>query len=238
MIKRIAFVTRHPDLTVDEFRDRWLGPHAEMVAQSPAAVGHLLRYEQHLRTPRDYSRTDTPYDGVAIQWWDSWEGFTATRDDPRHAAVGADFDQLFAPGGVLEVFTEPEQEVIAGPDDRGEPITKLVCGVRRKPGMDLDEFHRYWWEVHGPLNRDTPAVRRYFIRYEQNHRLREDYERRPEVDLDGVTVEWFRTARDFFGMATDPESRDVIRADEENFLDGDRLVYLLTGPEQVVLDRR
>ena len=31
---------------------------------------------------------------------------------------------------------------------------------------------------------------------------------------------------------------DVIRSDEENFLDGDRLVYLLTGPEHVVLDRR
>lgn len=238
MIKRIAFVTRHPDLTPDEFRDRWLGPHAEVVAQSEAAADHLLRYEQHLRTPRDYERTDTPYDGVAIQWWDSWEGFTETSNDPRHAQVRADFEQLFAPGGVLDVFTEPEQEVIAGPADRGEPITKLICGVRRKPGMDLEDFHRYWWEVHGPLNRDTPAVRRYFIRYEQNHRLRDDYERRPEVDLDGVTVEWFRTARDFFGMATDPESRDVIRADEENFLDGDRLVYLLTGPEQVVLDRR
>ena len=38
-------------------------------------------------------------------------------------------------------------------------------------------FHKYWWEVHGPLNRDTPAVRKYFIRYEQNHRLAEDYAR-------------------------------------------------------------
>ena len=61
--------------------------------------------------------------------------------------------------------------MIAGPDVREEPLTKLVCGVRQKPGMDRDEFHQYWWEVHGPLNRDTPAVRKYFIRYEQNHRL-------------------------------------------------------------------
>jgi hypothetical protein len=103
--------------------------------------------------------------------------------------------------------------------------------------MDLDEFHRYWWEVHGPLNRDTPAVRQYFIRYEQNHRLPQDYER-DGCDLDGVTIEWFRSARDFFGMAVDPESRDVIRADEEKFLDPDGLVWMLTGPEHVVLDRR
>jgi hypothetical protein len=238
MIKRIAFVTRHPDLTVDEFHDEWRGPHATRVAELTDGDGHHLRYEQHRRTPRDYERTENAYDGVAIQWYDSWDGFRATRDDPRQAPIRADFDRLFAPGAVLDVFTEPEQEVIAGPADRGEPITKLVCGVRHRPGMALDDFHRYWWEVHGPLNRDTPAVRKYFLRYEQNHRLREDYERRPDVDLDGVTVEWFRSARDFFGMATDPDSRDVIRADEGNFLDVDNLVYVLTGPEHVVLDRR
>ena len=57
-------------------------------------------------------------------------------------------------------------------------------------------------------------------------------------DLDGVTIEWFRSARDFFGMAVDPESRDVIRNDEDNFLDPAGLLWMLTGPEHVVLDRR
>jgi hypothetical protein len=235
MIKRIGFVARHPELTIDEFHERWRGHHAELVAASPAAAEHLLRYEQNRRTARDYERTECAYDGVAVQWYDSWEGFHAMRADPRHAAVRADAAELF--GEVLEVFTDVEMEVIAGPEDRGEPITKLVCGVRHQAGMSLDDFHRYWWEVHGPLNRDTPAVRKYFIRYEQNHRLAQDYDR-ADCDLDGVTVEWFRSARDFFGMAIDPESRDVIRADEENFLDTDRLLWLLTGPERVVLDRR
>ena len=234
MIKRIGFVARNPRLGVEEFHAHWQGRHAELVAESQPGKDHLLRYEQHRRTARDYDRSDCPYDGVAVQWYDSWEGFWSMRDDPRHAAVRADATDLF--GEVLEVFTEPEMEVIAGPDDRGTPITKLICGVRHRAGMDLDEFHRYWWETHGALNRDTPAVRKYFIRYEQNHRLPDDYHR-GECDLDGVTIEWFRTARDFFGMAVDPESRDVIRADEENFLDTDRLVWLLTGPEDVVLDR-
>ena len=235
MIKRIGFVARNPQLGVEEFHARWSGGHADLVAASAAGAEHLVRYEQHRRTPRDYERADCPYDGVAVQWYDSLEGFRAMRDDTRHAEVRSDAADLF--GEVLEVFTDVEMEVIAGPEDRGEPITKLICGVRHRAGMDLDAFHKYWWEVHGPLNRDTPAVRKYFIRYEQNHRLREDYDR-SECDLDGVTIEWFRSARDFFGMAIDPESRDVIRADEENFLDTDRLVWLLTGPEHVVLDRR
>ncbi|MGZ6950950.1 MAG: EthD domain-containing protein [Acidimicrobiia bacterium] len=235
MIKRIGFVRRNPDLDVEEFHAHWRGAHADLVAASPAGAEHLLRYEQHRRTARDYERADCPWDGVAVQWYDSLDGFRAMREDPRHAAVREDAAQLF--GDVLEVLTGEEMEVIAGPPDRGEPVTKLICGVRHKPGMSLDDFHRYWWEVHGPLNRDTPAVRQYLIRYEQNHRLPEDYAR-TECDLDGVTIEWFRSARDFFGMAVDPESRDVIRTDEENFLDPAGLVWLLTGPEQVVLDRR
>ena len=234
MIKRIGFVARHPSLSIDEFHTHWQGRHADLVAKSPAGAEHLLRYEQHRRTARDYDRPECPYDGVAVQWYDSWEGFHAMRDDPRHADVRADAAALF--GEILEVFTSTEMVVIAGPVDRGEPITKLICGVRHKPGMDLGAFHRYWWEVHGPLNRDTPAVRKYFIRYEQNHRLAEDYGR-AECDLDGVTIEWFRSARDFFGMAIDPESRDVIRNDEANFLDPARLVWLLTGPEHVVVER-
>ncbi|MEP6625755.1 MAG: EthD domain-containing protein [Acidimicrobiia bacterium] len=234
MIKRIGFVARHPNLGVDEFHDRWQGPHAALVAASPAAAEHNLRYEQHRRTERDYERAECPYDGVSVQWYDSWDGFHAMREDPRHAEVLADSASLFGP--VLEVFTETEMEVIAGPADRGAPVTKLICGVRHKPGMDLDAFHKYWWEVHGPLNRDTPAVRKYFIRYEQNHRLAQDYGR-PGCDLDGVTIEWFRSARDFFGMAVDPESRDVIRNDEDNFLDPAGLLWLLTGPEHVVLNR-
>lgn len=235
MIKRIGFVARNPALSVEEFHARWQGSHADLVRTSPAAADQLLRYEQHRRTERDYDRSECPYDGVAVQWYRSFDGFLAMREDTRHAAVRADAEDLFS--GVLEVFTELEMEVIAGPDDRGEPITKLICGVRHQAGMSLEDFHRYWWQVHGPLNRDTPAVRKYFIRYEQNHRLAQDYER-DACDLDGVTIEWFRSARDFFGMAVDPESRDVIRADEENFLDTDGLVWLLTGPEHVVLDRR
>jgi hypothetical protein len=235
MIKRIGFVRRHPRLDVEAFHERWRGPHADLVVASPAGADVLLRYEQHRRTARDYERAECSYDGVAVQWYESWDAFWAMREDPGHAAIRQDATELFSE--ILEVFTGPEMEVIAGPPDRGEPVTKLICGVRHKPGMDLDAFHKYWWEVHGPLNRDTPAVRQYFIRYEQNHRLPQDYER-PGCDLDGVTIEWFRSARDFFGMAVDPESRDVIRADEEKFLDPDGLLWMLTGPEHVVLDRR
>jgi hypothetical protein len=237
MIKRIAFVCRNPSVSVDEFHARWRGPHAEHFANHPAVKDHVLRYELNHRKPRDYDRTDTPYDGAVIQWFESLDAVHEMRSDSRWPELAKETSTLIDMSRTLEVFTHEEQVVIAGPDVRPEPLTKLVCGVRRKPGMDRDAFHTYWWEVHGPLNRDTPAVRQYFLRYEQNHRLPEDYER-TDVTLEGVTCEWFPNTRAFFAMATDPDSRDVIRTDEEKFLDSENLTWILTDAEEVVFDHR
>ena len=52
-----------------------------------------------------------------------------------------------------------------------------------------------------------------------------------------MTCEWFPSTRAFFAMATDPDSRDVIRADEENFLDSDNLTWILTDAEEVIFDQ-
>lgn len=237
MIKRIAFVCRNQSLSTDEFHARWRGPHADLFARNPAVQDHVLRYEQNHRKPRDYDRADTPYDGAIIQWFENMDSVREMRTDARWAEVQADATALLDMDKTLEIFTGEEQVVIAGPDVRPDPLTKLVCGVRRKPGMSRDDFHKYWWEVHGPLNRDTPAVRKYFIRYEQNHRLESDFER-TDVDLEGVTCEWFESTRAFFGMATDPESREVIAEDEQKFLDFDNLTWILTDAEEVIFDRR
>jgi uncharacterized protein (TIGR02118 family) len=239
MIKRFAFLVRNPSLSIDEFHARWRGPHAELFAKNPAVQERVLRYELNHRKPRDYDRTDTPYDGALIQWYESMDDVHQMWTDSRFAEVSADTAALLDTSKTLQIFTATEQVVIDGPAERPEPLTKLICGVRKKPGMDRDAFHKYWWEVHGPLNRETPAVRQYFLRYEQNHRLPEDYEGElGDPTLEGVTCEWFPNTRAFFAMATDPESRDVIRADEENFLDVDGLTWILTDAEEVVFDNR
>ena len=51
---------------------------------------------------------------------------------------------------------------------------KMICMIKRKPGMSVEEFHRYWREVHGPLVASTRSGR-HASRYEQNHRPLADY---------------------------------------------------------------
>ena len=56
------------------------------------------------------------------------------------------------------ILTE-EEEVDPGPEARTNRVIKLVCMVKRRPGMAIDDFHHHWRTVHSPLNCDTPSDR-------------------------------------------------------------------------------
>jgi len=112
-------------------------------------------------------------------------------------------------------------------------MVKLICFVKRNPALDVDEFHREWRGRHAELIRDHAAARRYLVRYEQNHRLARDYER--GGDFDGVAIQWFRSARDFFAMVADPSFEAEIRSDERRLLDLDATVFVLTEEEETMI---
>lgn len=114
-------------------------------------------------------------------------------------------------------------------------MIKLLCFVRRRPGMPVEAFHEHWRERHGPLIRANPAARRHLLRYEQNHRVARDYERPGSPDFDGVAVQWFDSFRDFVAMITDP-AWDEVTEDEGRFLDRDATVFVMTDEEEVVVE--
>jgi len=114
-------------------------------------------------------------------------------------------------------------------------VIKLMCFVRRRPGMTADAFHEHWRERHGPLIRANAAAARHLLRYEQNHRVAKDYARPGGPDYDGVAVQWFGSYRDFIAMITAPEWEEVTE-DEGRFLDRDATMFVMTDAEEVVID--
>ena len=110
----------------------------------------------------------------------------------------------------------------------------LTCLVRRKAGMSPEEFHRYWLERHGPLVASTRSGS-YVVRYEQHHRALEDYGDEDDGGFDGVTVQWFASRADYEAHVAAPDFGDVW-ADIEQFLDVDRLTYVLTDTTEVIVD--
>jgi uncharacterized protein (TIGR02118 family) len=108
-------------------------------------------------------------------------------------------------------------------------VIKLICFVRRKPGMPAAEFHRYWRDVHGPLVARTKSGQ-HALRYEQNHAVRDD------DGYDGVTIQWYASVDDFYASIREDDYAEIA-ADIEKFLDASRLEFVLTEEPDVVFDR-
>lgn len=110
----------------------------------------------------------------------------------------------------------------------------LTCLVRRKPGMSPEDFHEYWRTRHGPFVAST-ASGSHVVRYEQHHRALADYPAEDDGGYDGVTLQWFRSRADYDAHVAAPDFAEVWR-DIEQFLDVDRLVYVLTDETAVIVD--
>jgi len=228
VIKLICFVTRNPALGVDEFHDRWRNEHAPKVAEHPATQGRLVGYELHRRKPRDYERTDVPYDGVAVQRYSSLDDFMTMLGEPDYAQLMAAEGDLIDLSTSLVIFTRPEHVVIEGPSPRPDGTTKLFAAIHRRPGTTVDQFREHWSTKHATVNRDTPSIARHILRYEQN--VAQD-----DSEFDGVTIQWFASTREFFAMATEPEQATVVEPDEAELLERSTLTWILTEAEQTIV---
>ena len=119
-------------------------------------------------------------------------------------------------------------------------MLKLVCFIHRRPELDRESFHRHWRENHGPLIEGLPALRQLVARYEQNHRLEDDYARDEGGDersssrlspgeFDGATIMWFESMADYQAFAEHPLYAEKIAPDEARFMDRSRTLYFFTN---------
>jgi hypothetical protein len=112
VIKLTVLVKRNPALSVDEFHEAWRA-HGRMIAEEPAFGRFIRRYEQHHRVPADYRNGDT-FDGMVLQWFDSYGDFVAMLQTPEYAEkMQPDEERLLDLPGMVILFTE-EAEVFIG----------------------------------------------------------------------------------------------------------------------------
>jgi uncharacterized protein (TIGR02118 family) len=109
-------------------------------------------------------------------------------------------------------------------------MIKLVYCITRRRGMTLEEFSRYWREVHGPIGRRIPGLRRLV----QSHPVSHPSDMSPPA-FDGMAELWFDDVAALEAARRSPEWR-ASSADEVNFIDGTRTALFLTE-EQEMPDR-
>ncbi|MBX5132393.1 EthD family reductase [Rhizobium lentis] len=69
--KRIGYLVRRDDLSLDQFHSHWLGTHAELCKKLPG----LVRYATNLIDREKYP--DAGWDGFSELWFDSVEAHDA-----------------------------------------------------------------------------------------------------------------------------------------------------------------
>ena len=112
-------------------------------------------------------------------------------------------------------------------------MVTLFAFLVRREGMTHEEFLTYWREQHGPLIRDTPALARHLVRYEQHARIPGGNGGSPEYD--GVAVQVFESWAEFVAMISEPEAQ-LMSDDEANFLDHDGLRVVFSEDVVTMVD--
>jgi uncharacterized protein (TIGR02118 family) len=107
-------------------------------------------------------------------------------------------------------------------------MVKVLTFLKRKAGMSVADFQRYWLTRHPEVVVRLPGVRRYV----QSHTLPSAY-RKGEPAYDGIAEVWADGTDALRGMTRSPENARV-QADEANFIDRATMGFLVTEERVIV----
>jgi uncharacterized protein (TIGR02118 family) len=223
MVKAIYFLKRKPAMDLDAFAGYWRTRHADAVRKVPG----LRRYVQCHTIRSGYRKGEPIYDGVAELWYDDVDAMRRVAQAPESRAALAD-DAAFLDMSKMDFILTEERVQKDGPT--APSMMHLVEFVRRRSGMEVEAFQRYWREVHGPLGAKIPQMRRYV----QSHVRPGAYRGGRQPIYDGVAEVWFDSTEAMRESATTAEYR-AVRADEPNFIDTAHPVPFIITQDFVVL---
>jgi uncharacterized protein (TIGR02118 family) len=101
-------------------------------------------------------------------------------------------------------------------------MIKAIYFIKRKPGMSLEDFRKYWLEEHAPLVLKVPGL----VKYVQSHTMDHGY-REHEPIYDGIAELWYENLDDMRKTAGTALSRDTM-ADNEKYVDLSKFGFILT----------
>jgi uncharacterized protein (TIGR02118 family) len=216
VIKALRAFRRAPGMDHDEFLRRW-DEHAALVLAVPGVRG----YVQSPKVGRDAQST-APFDGFSSTWYDDEDAAARAAASPEGQAARADSAGFIAAEGVEAVITVEHvlREVVMGPE-----AVKLIFFFHRRVGLSPEVFRRHWFEVHGPLVMEYIGSLR---RYVQNHAVESAYADGAEPHFDGLVEAYLDDLATLEETEESPE-HDLVRSDEPNFIDVNRVSHMVTA---------
>jgi len=85
-------------------------------------------------------------------------------------------------------------------------MIKVLSLLTRRAELTHEEFVRHWFDIHGPLARGVPGLRRYVQSHIQGERTRPDIPR-TEFAVDGIAELWYDDAEALARANASPEAK-------------------------------
>lgn len=85
-------------------------------------------------------------------------------------------------------------------------MIKSLSLLTRKTGLTHEQFVKHWLEVHGPLARKVPGLRRYVQSHILEERTRPDI-LSTDVEIDGVAELWYDDPESMRRALATPEAK-------------------------------
>lgn len=73
-VKRMSFLRKRPDISIEKFQDEWINLHSVLVKRQPGLLGYrqnLVIDRQKNRFNTDEASADVPVDGVVELWFEN-----------------------------------------------------------------------------------------------------------------------------------------------------------------------
>lgn len=216
MLKVIATVIRHANISHDELVKVWENVHAPHVVKMAQPLRYRITFFDPQQTP-----DDPGLDGMAELWFRDKQHFDTTIGKNAPPEIMADrFDEYadFTKGHWLTVS---EHLNVDGPTTR--ETTKLVYFVKRRPEIERAALDKYWLETHIPnvavALRRTPTARRYTVNLVDPAR---------ERVYDGIAQIWME--------GKDPSFADVTSYEPDQFGELIQPMLIARGHEIRIVD--
>lgn len=91
---------------------------------------------------------------------------------------------------------------------------KVATLMKRRAGMSVEDFQRYWLDTHSKVVASAPGLRRYV----QSHTLAQGYSK-GERAYDGISELWFESRENYQAASADRAYSEALASDEARFLD-------------------
>lgn len=225
MVHIIILLKRKPGMSKIEFHRHWRDVHSQFFVKVPGARRYI---QSHFFLRK--SEVEPLYDGTADIWVDSETAFQGVFSHPTYLeGAYADLPNFLVREQLIRLLTEDHVLLKESSPHKDLSLIKAVFFLKRKPGMEIEEFRRYWEEVHGPIALRLPGLRRYI----QCHVLPSAYAH-GEPLYDGVSHLWFdnrNAVREAFNSIV---SWVDLRPSAARFIDQSLLVGLVAEEFRVI----